>query len=133
MHNPESLEELCYKQIACFIQNAPPLYQEMIIGETSDRIKKNLIKEIYEHLPDIIPEIIQDLVSRSIKQDYIGRDFRTELSHLPKEMVECAIKTATETVNVIETKWLHCVLNQELDLSTPTDSDYDIDTDDTFL
>lgn len=40
MHNPESLEELCYKQIACFIQNAPPLYQEMIIGETSNRIKK---------------------------------------------------------------------------------------------
>ena len=131
---PESLNELCYKQIAYSIEKAPPFYQEMIIGESRDRIQKNIIEEVHEHLSDIIPEIIQDLVSSTIKRGYISRDFRKELSHLPKEIVECAIRIATETVNVLETKWLHCVLYQERNPSTPTKSDSDLYVDiDTFL
>ena len=122
---PESLNELCYKQIAYSIENAPPFYQEMIIGESRDRIQKNIIKEIHEHLSDIIPEIIEDLVSSTIKTCYISRDFRKELSHLPTEIVECAIRIATETVNVLETKWLNGVLYQERKPSTPTESDSD--------
>ena len=131
---PESLNELCYKQIAYSIEKAPPFYQEMIIGESRDRIQKNIIKEIHENLSDIIPEIIQDLVCSTIKRGYISRDFRKELSHLPTEIVECAIRIATETVNVLETKWLHCVLYQERNPSTPTKSDSDLYVDiDTFL
>ena len=129
---PESLNELCYKQIAYSIEKAPSFYQEMIIGESRDRIQKNIIKEIQEHLSAIIPEIIQDLVSSTIKIEYISRDFRVELSHLPTEIVECAIRIATETVNVLETKWLHGVLYQERKPSTPTEFDselyFDIDT-----
>ena len=131
---PESLSELCYKQIAYFIEKAPPFYQEMIIGESCDRIQKNIIKEIDEHLSAIIPEIILDLVSSTIKTNYISRDFRKELSHLPKEIVECAIRIARETVNVLETKWLHSNLYQEKKPSTPTQSDSDLYVDiDTFL
>jgi len=125
---PESLNELCYKQIAYSIEKAPPFYQEMIIGESRDRIKKNIIEEIQENLSAIIPQIIQDLVSSTIKTDYISRDFRTEFSHLPTEIVECAIRIATETVNVLETKWLHGVLYQERKPSTPTESDSDLES-----
>lgn len=124
---PESLNELCYKQIAYSIEKASPFYQEIIIGESRDRIQKNIIKEIQEHLTAIIPEIIQDLVSSTIKTGYISRDFRTELSHLPSEIVECAIRIAIETVNVLETKWLHCVLYKETYPSTPTQSDSDLE------
>jgi len=122
---PESLNELCYKQITYSIEKAPPFFQEMIIGESRDRIQKNIIKEMQENLSSIIPEIIQDLVSSTIKTDYISRDFRVELSHLPTEIVECAIRIATETVNALETKWLHGVLYQERNPSTPTESDSD--------
>ena len=127
MRIPESLNELCYKQIAYSIEKAPPFYQEMIIGESRNRIQKNIIKEIQEHLSLIIPEIIQDLVSSTIKIDYISRDFRVELSHLPTEIVECAIRIATETVKILETKWLHGVLYQERKPSTPTESDVDLE------
>ena len=122
---PESLNELCYKQIAYSIEKAPPFYQEMIIGESRDRIQKNIIKEIHENLSVIIPEIIQDLVSSTIKTGYISRDFRKELSHLPTEIVECAIRISTETVNALETKWLHCVLHLDAKPITPTESDSD--------
>ena len=125
---PESLNELCYKQIAYSIKSAPPFYQEMIIGESCDRIQKNIINEIQENLSYIIPEIIQDLVSSTIKTDYISRDFRVELSHLPTEIVECAIRIATDTVNVLETKWLHGVLYQERKPSTPSESDLDLES-----
>jgi hypothetical protein len=124
---PESLNELCCKQIAYSIEKAPPFYQEMIIGESRDRIKKNIIKEMQENLSSIIPEIIQDLVSSTIKADYISRDFRIELAHLPTEIVECAIKIATETVNILETKWLHGVLYQERKPSTPSESDLELE------
>lgn len=124
---PESLNELCYKQIAYSIEKAPPFYQEMIIGESRDRIKKNIIKEMQENLSSIIPEIIQDLVSSTIKTDYISRDFCVEFSHLPTEIVECAIRIARETVNILETKWLHGVLYQERKPSTPTESDLDLE------
>ena len=125
---PESLNELCYKQIIYSIEKAPPFYQEMIIGESRDRFQKNIINEIQENLSVIIPQIIQDLVSSTIKTDYISRDFRVELSHLPTEIVECAIRIATETVKILETKWLHGVLYQERKPSTPTDSPSDLES-----
>ena len=119
----ESLQELCYYQLADSIHNAPPLLQEMIIGETSERIRENMKddvkkelitdvrKEAYlsfcEYLPDIIPEIMQDIVSCMEEADHIPRDFRTELAHFPEEIVECAIQTAIAAVHTLEARYLY--------------------------
>ena len=70
MSNNLSLEELCYEQIANSINSAPPLIQEMVMNETSKRIrdkmipdvKKEIREEICDYLPDILPEIMQDIV-----------------------------------------------------------------------
>lgn len=114
------LEDLCYDQLADTIQNAPPFLQEMIIGETCERIrenmkydlKKELMKETYltffQYLPDIIPEIMQDIVSSCTeKSNYIPRDFRKELAHFPEEIVECSIQTAIAAVQTLEARYIY--------------------------
>ena len=43
-----SLQDLCYDSIVSSIQTAPPLLQEIIMGETTERMKNKMIVEAYE-------------------------------------------------------------------------------------
>ena len=90
----------------------------MVMNETSKRIrdkmipdvKKEIREEICDYLPDILPEIMQDIVYSMTLRGYVYRDFREELNHLPPEIVECAIQTATAAVHVMEARYLYRIL-----------------------
>jgi len=119
----QSLQNLCYHHLAESLQSAPPLLQEIIIGETCKRIKENIKKDILpdlrkksnlifcKYLPDIIPEIMQDIVSNMEETDYIPRDFRKEFSHFPKEIVECAIQITIELFQKLEVRYIYRTFN----------------------
>ena len=115
----QSLQNLCYHHLAETLQSAPPLLQEIIIGETCEIIKENIKKEILpdvekesnlifcKYLPVIIPEIMQDIVSHMEETNYIPRDFCKEYSLVPKEIVECAIQITIELFQKMEARYIY--------------------------
>ena len=134
----ESLQNLCYHHLVESLQNAPPLLQEIIIGETYERIKDNIKKELLtdlkkesnlifcKYLPVIIPEIMQDIVSHMEETDYIPRDFCKEFSRVPKEIVECAIQITIELFQKLEALYIYRTFNISVPI-TPIIVDSDDD------
>ncbi len=122
-----NLQDLCYDKLAETTMTAPPLIQKIIMGETRERVKQNMKDEvkkevmseakkeaqvnILKDLPYLIPEIMQDIIMVMTEDGRIHRNFREELSHLPKEMVECAIQTAEAAVQTMETHYVHRAFN----------------------
>jgi hypothetical protein len=132
-----SLQKLCYEQLAVSVQTAPPLIQEMIMGETRDRVKKNMKAEvkaevmpvakqeakvdICKTLPYLVPEIMEDIIAAMTENGRMRRNFREDLSHLSPEIVECAILTAELAVRTMETHYVHRAFSRDV-------SDYDSDS-----
>lgn len=101
-----TLEALCYETIARSIKQSPPLIQEMVMGETKNKIADEIEKKIensYKKTNDIIsslvPEILVDIIETMTNNNKIRKDFRSIYSHFPKSAVECAILTAENCSN----------------------------------
>jgi hypothetical protein len=104
-----SLQELCYNNIADSINNAPPLLQEMIIGETKQRMRKkikieveNKLKlDVYEALPYLVPDILSDILRTITKNNVLRKDYHKIYNNFSKEIIDCAISIAEESINTI--------------------------------
>lgn len=111
-----SLEQLCYQNIATSVENAPPLIQEMIMGETTDIIEERVRGQIYQASRDeitqdiskktilttarvfeyLIPEIVQDIVRASVRGG-VRKNYRELYDNVSSEIIEIAICSA-ETI-----------------------------------
>lgn len=123
-----TLKEVCYEQFSKSVEDAPPLIQEMIIGETRSRIKDKIHQELKQKvtdetkkevknnfcdvLPYLIPEIMQDIIS---SMSNAGRAYRNNFyekyKHLDVEIIDCAIKSAENAVNKMEEHYIHRAFN----------------------
>lgn len=65
----KSLQEICYDSLATSMENAPPLLQEMIMGETSANLAKRLKKELKRDLTNSIREKLYDEVLKKVTED----------------------------------------------------------------
>jgi hypothetical protein len=117
-----SLQELCYAQIAATVETAPPLLQEIVMGETRERIKKNMKSEvknevlhevkkraqgeICKDLSSLVPDIMEDIIESMTQPGHMRRNYREELDHLPREVVECAIRIAEDSVSLLEDHYI---------------------------
>lgn len=45
-----SLQELCQKNITNSLYNMPPMMQEIIIGETKEQMRKQILEELKEEI-----------------------------------------------------------------------------------
>lgn len=114
-----TLKEICYENIARDVVSAPPLIQEIIMGETYTRVKSNMkddvVKEVKKDvktdmcktLPFLVPDIMKDIIASMTIDGYTRRDFRDEYKHLCPEIVQCAIITAESAVNIMESHYVH--------------------------
>lgn len=118
-----SLQDLCHLSIANSMMSAPPVIQELVMGETSERMKKKLKDEaveevkkdnrdnMYQILPLIVPEIMEDIISSLTTAGRVRRNFREVYSNLDSEMIECAIKIAETSVQSMEQYYVHRAMN----------------------
>jgi hypothetical protein len=122
-----TLQEMCYNQLAKSMETAPPLLQEMVMGETCQRVKENMKKEVREEmmpevekevkksmcniLPYLIPEIMQDIISAMTEDGRMRRNFRDEYIHLGSDVIECAIQTAETAVTTMEDHYVYRAFN----------------------
>lgn len=122
-----TLKEVCYEKFAKSVENAPPLVQEMIIGETRSRIKDKINQELKQKvtdetkkevknnfcnvLPYLIPEIMQDIINSISHAGRTHHNFYEKYKHLDVEIIDCAIKSAENAVNKMEEYYIHRAFN----------------------
>jgi len=118
-----SLQELCFKKMAKTMHSAPPLLQEQIMGTTVAVVKEELKQEVYEKtkeevkktvelefstiLKHLVPEIMQDIVTSMTTPARPRVNFRQKYKQLKPEVVNCAIQIAENTVNQMESYYVH--------------------------
>ena len=127
-----SLQELCLQNIYESIQKAPPVIQDMIIGETKERIKEKIITDVkseYDILPALIPEIIEDIIYTMTRNNRLRKNFHELYPNVNKDVMNCAISSAEECVRRLDQKYIHNafymyqIYNYE-DSDTEEDDDY---------
>ena len=136
-----SLQDLCYDSIVSSIQTAPPLLQEIIMGETTERMKNKMIVEAYdsarekaihdvcEELPSLITEIMQNIIMAMSEDGRNRRSFRDEhhkSSH--PDILECAIKISEDVVQTMESHYIYRAFGLPRD-NREYDSDIEYDSD----
>jgi len=117
--------------------SAPPVIQEIVMGETSERIKEKLKDEaveevkkdnrdnMYKYLPHLVPEIMDDIISSLTIAGRVRQNFREVYSKLDPEMIECAINIAETTVQSMEQFYVHRLMNNQQNYDDYTDSDFE--------
>lgn len=135
----ESLQTLCYESLAQSISDAPPIIQEMVIGETKKQIKKRVREDIEREVEQkmkkkirfdslieisvlysiIIPEIVTDIVASMVKNNRMRRNYRQIYPKIQTDVMDHAIEIA-------ETVARTCIINR---LETGEDNFYDSDGD----
>ena len=115
-----TLQELCYDRIALTIENAPPLIQEMVLGETVERLEAKILSRVTEHtckcfndmLPYIVPDIMEDIIHASTHPDSIRRNYRDEFSNIWAPVINCAVRVAEEAVRKMEERYIHAAFSR---------------------
>ena len=118
-----TLQELCYQKLASTMNGAPPLLQEMIMGETQEyfknqirsEVKKEIQEEqkeiayndIMETVPVLVPEIMADILASMTQNGRMRQDFRMIYAHLSPQAVTCAIETAEHAVRNLDERYIH--------------------------
>ena len=127
-----SLQKLCYENIADSIQQAPPQLQEMIIGETTDIIRKRMMEEarrevrleveekrkisVIAHVACMFDVFVPEIVNDILQATRTGRsrvNFRTRYWDEDQQIVEAAISTAES----ISTNYLNRISCGNMSLS----------------
>jgi hypothetical protein len=118
-----TLQELCYQKLASTMNDAPPLLQEMIMGETKEYFKNQIRSEVkaeiqeeqkeiayndmMETIPLLVPEIMADILASMTQNGRMRQDFRMIYSHLSPQAVACAIETAEHAVRNLDERYIH--------------------------
>ena len=137
-----NLQELCYQKLASTMNNAPPLLQEMIMGETKEYFKNQIRSEvkteiqeeqkeiayndIMEHVPVLVPEIMADILASMTQNGRMRQDFRMIYSHLSPQAVACAIETAERAVRNLDEHYIHNSFGNVSQVNYETDSNSDL-------
>ena len=143
-----TLQELCYNSIAKTVAQAPPMIQEMIMGETSKRIRLKIRQELREeirneiiqgeldtmmhimvyNIPILIPQIVEDIIQSMTHQNRLRTNFYEVYPHINPIILQAAIDTAENTVRTMEERYINnaFMVNNEY-YNNNTDSDMDSD------
>ncbi len=135
-----TLQNLCYEKIADTMNDAPPLLQEMIIGETREKMKETLLSEIktemrrellkelhlntMDTVPLLVPEIMNDIIKSMTTNNQMRNDFHNLYPHICPFMVECAVLTAEHAVRNLDDSYIH---NSFRRVNTQQDDDYSLE------
>jgi len=141
-----TLQNLCYQKIADTMNNAPPILQEMIIGETREQMKDQLLSEIKTELrrelikelhlnmmdtvPLLVPEVMNDILKSMTRNNTTRNDFHNLYPHLCPFMVECSVQTAEHVVRNLDDSYIHSHFRNNIDHGEYEDEDdYSLDDD----
>ena len=128
------------------MNNAPPLLQEMIMGETKEYFKNQIRSEvrsevrseiqeeqkeiayndIMENVPVLVPEIMADILASMTQNGRMRQDFRMIYSHLSPQAVACAIETAEYAVRNIDESYIHNSFRNVSQINYESDSNSDL-------
>lgn len=149
-----SLKELCLQNIADTVYNAPPGIQEIVMGETREKVEEKVRKDILptvdliakENVADLyswmIPQMISELVmTMTTNGGFTIANYVNRYSNVDSSIVEKAFEIASESVSRIDSHLTFGLAyngdenNYDSDNSDNSDysHDYDVDYDDDYL
>jgi hypothetical protein len=136
----KTLQEICYDSLATSMENAPPLLQEMIMGETSDKLAKRLKKQLKRDLTNSIREKLYDEVLKKVTQDLCAElpsiittmlqenlhntsSYSSSYNSLDPLVLECATQVAADVSEVMESHYQRDDVLNRYNLQDEYDSD----------
>jgi polyribonucleotide nucleotidyltransferase len=129
-----SLQELCFENIAISIKNSPPLIQEMVLGQTTEIIKKQIKEEIRDEIKKevkdkiikkvnnnlkneisqafelLVPDIVRDIL-QSNNSGRMRTNFRTRYWDMDQQLLESIIASAEDIA-------ANCITNVYIPINT---------------
>jgi len=137
-----TLQELCYQKLASTMNGAPPILQEIIMGETKEYFKEEIRSEvkaevqeeqkeiayndIMETVPVLVPEIMSDIISSMTQNGRMRQDFRIIYAHLSPQAVSCAIETAEHAVRNLDDRYIHNSFGNVSQVNYESDDDSEL-------
>lgn len=132
----QNLEDICFQKFTNTIYTMPPLLQEHVIGTSTEKLKKEVKKEVKEEvvlevsenfaflLPNIVPEIIRDIITSNSNNNTFRINFFEKYSHIDKNIISCAIKTAEYSVMLLQENYNFYTYENNLE-NIISDDDFD--------
>jgi len=133
-----TLQELCYQRLSSTMMEAPPGLQEIIMGETKERMEARVREELwYKEMKDIgyvfgelVPIIMEDIINITVTPGTLRSNYTDMFPHVHPCIVKCAVKAAEEAVNRMEDRYLHTAF----DTRNNIDSDFeDVDSEGVYM
>ena len=109
----KTLQELCYDSLAESIYNAPPHIQEMVMGETKQRVEKRVREEVakdvkkkvtikvFKEVVDIctlaIPEFVTDIVACTVNDNRERKPYFEIYKKIGEDNIDMLLQ-ASETI-----------------------------------
>jgi|UniRef100_A0A6C0D031 hypothetical protein len=109
-----NLETLCYKNIAQSITEMPELLQETLFDHGIISLKKSIkndienqtVNEIYDLMPSLVFNIIEDIITSMTVNGAIRKDYYTVYANISPRILRCAINTAELTIQCLEHRYI---------------------------
>ena len=147
-----TLQEICYNSLATTVSQAPPMIQEMVMGETRNRIKEEVSQEIRAEIREeiraeiqeeqtrsttsifhlLVPDIVDDIIQSMTHQNRLRTNYHIVYAHLNPNIVQGAIETAEYTVRIMDDRYINnafLVNNEHYNTHYNSDSDYEVEED----
>lgn len=111
----QTLQELCYIRLANQMIAAPPMIQEIIMGETKKHMEERITQEIVakklnnmeRSLSYMIPDIMEDLIHIIVTPGALRYDYLSRYCLVNPSLVQCAIDIAEEAIRRMEERYIH--------------------------
>jgi len=138
----KSLKELCQENIATSICNIPPMLQEMVIGETKEKMREQIRKELIDEiraeenarkdmldmLQYLVPDIMKDIIFSITHNNESREDFYKLWPNVSRDTIKAAIMIAESSINEMEDRYTHREFSlSESNIYMETDSSFDED------
>lgn len=138
----KSLKELCQENIATSICNVPPMLQEMVIGETKEKMREQIRKELMDEIRAeenarkdmldmiqyLVPAIMKDIVFSITHNNESREDFYKLWPNVSRDTIKAAIMIAESSINEMEDRYIHREFSlSESTIYMETDSSFDED------
>jgi len=108
-----SLEQLSFNKYMETFNKMPPVLQENILNDSVDNIKTQVRNEtksqFCNYIPFLVNEIMEDLI-QSMTNNRIRTNFYATYPNINKDIIECAIRTAEMTVDIMEQRYIPGVI-----------------------
>ena len=96
-----SLQEKCYQRLAETMMKAPPVLQEIIVGETKEKMKTEVKREVIADIKNLgISDLVSEMVNDMIGPVRDNKNYWEENCAVDPEIISFALNIAEKVYEI---------------------------------